>query len=436
MNYSVDNAVPSHYRAENEVKSTTVSVGLSGGLLFAFAFFRPLSLAFSDVAIGPLNILELFAIAITYPLVLILLYRSRRIQIESTSLIIIFYCGYCLLSFLWGSHFRETTRMVLPFFMYFVAIACIEDIKKLRFITKGFILGYVYPIVGSVIFILLGLDKVFVVFQTGVVKSQGVFSSNHPFGHAMLFFSFIYVFAREIGIANSRFWKILLNVLLLMSVYCLYKGGSRTTLLGFIVFWAVYLWHFRKIYFIVFFAGMVLITAFNLDKVNSLIFQQGEETTRYNLNATSSGRVNLWEHDLNVLLTSNSEQVMIGYGIGVEGKPIVGRGNSFVAAHNDYLSLLVTLGIFGLVIYLLIYLSLIWKIAFSRIGKSLCGMFMGVLLAVIIMNFVSNSYLLRVELAQMLWFFSGVFMLLRKWCNMKVSLEGNLCRVLIGESHD
>jgi O-antigen ligase len=408
--------------------------GISGFILLAFAFFRPLSLAFSEVSVGPLNILELFAIAITYPLVLILIARSARIQIESTSILIFFYCCYCLLSFLWGSHFRETIRMIIPFVMYFVAIACIEDIKQLRLITKGFVLGFVYPIIGSVIYIFLGLDKVFLVYQTGVVKSQGVFSSNHPFGHAMFFFSFIYAFAYAIGIAKSCFWKYLLNALLLMSIFCLYKGGARTTLMGFIVFWVIYLWHYRKMYLAIFLAGMLLVAAYNMEKVNSLVFQQREATAPHDLNASSSGRMSLWGHNLKILEDSNIEKVLIGFGIGVEGKPVVGSNVFIVAAHNDYLSLIVTLGILGLINYLSIYLSLIWNIAFSLLGKRLRGMFIGLLLAAMIMNFVSNSYLLRVELAQMLWFFSGVFMLLRKWSAVETDTKGNPCPDLLDRS--
>jgi hypothetical protein len=50
-----------------------------------------------------------------------------------------------------------------------------------------------------------------------------------------------------------------------------------------------------------------------------------------------------------------------------------------------------------------------YDIFLSAIDIKLRIIFIGVLFSVIVMNLVSNSYIVRVELAQYFWLFMGIF---------------------------
>jgi hypothetical protein len=50
-----------------------------------------------------------------------------------------------------------------------------------------------------------------------------------------------------------------------------------------------------------------------------------------------------------------------------------------------------------------------YDIFYSPIDIKLKIIFIGILFSVIAMNFVSNSYIVRVELAQYFWLFMGIF---------------------------
>ena len=82
----------------------------------------------------------------------------------------------------------------------------------------------------------------------------------------------------------------------------------------------------------------------------------------------------------------------------------------FIArSHNDFLGLLMTLGIIGFLLYIAILASCLRDVINSSLETRGKFFFFGFLISIIFMNFVSNSYLSRVQLSQVFWMFIGLF---------------------------
>ena len=77
--------------------------------------------------------------------------------------------------------------------------------------------------------------------------------------------------------------------------------------------------------------------------------------------------------------------------------------------HNNYLNLLMSLGVVGLLMYLTILASLFWDLFTCGLERKLRYFYLGLIVSVAIMNFFSNAVIFRVELSQYFWLFMGFF---------------------------
>lgn len=378
------------------------------GFLLCFSFVRPLSLVLYDVKIGPFNFLEVFTITSSILICIVVLCRIQKLKLDSVNILIVMYCCYCALSLLWGSDYRETFRMVIPYCMFFVGRLFVQNDKQLWLMLTATAFGYVIPIIGSAYIIAAGLDKGFEIYQTGGIKAKGLFYQPHPFGHAMLLFTYIYaLLIIQLQQNKLNVLRVVLGSLFALSVYCLIKSGVRTVYIGFTVFWLIFLWNFQKKYLLIFMLCLTSVAALKTDKLEAIFYQQSV-VKKIDVNAAGSGRLVLWKHNWQYFKDSRIDQQIIGNGIGSEGGPGGFKSNIIVAAHNDYLSLLMMLGIIGLLLYLGLLCAVFKKVIVLKLDKETKGMYCGMLIAVIIMNYLSNSYLLRIELAQMFWFLLGI----------------------------
>jgi hypothetical protein len=383
-----------------------------GFLIFAiFIFFRPLTLAVPYDIIQNYYILELFSITFSYLFIFVLLFNLQRVKIDKISFLIFLYCAYVGFSFLWGSSMREVGRMTLPFVVFFYARMKLDDDKKIKILLAACVIGYIYPLIGSAISILAGYAGVQLVWHSGVMKSSGILSEIHSYGHAMLFFSFLYTLFLQTIEEDNRRIRIFLFCLVVLSTFCLYKSSVRTVYLGYVVFWGIYLLAMNRKFFVIFvFALLCFIVANQL--YFEKVFWQTTDPKARSLDSASSGRISIWKHNLSVYNNDYSlDQKIFGIGLGKEGQPWhIGKKGPYVkSSHGDYLSLLMGLGPIGLMLYLFLYLILMYDIFLSAIDIKLRIIFIGVLFSVIVMNLVSNSYIVRVELAQYFWLFMGIF---------------------------
>jgi O-antigen ligase len=127
-----------------------------------------------------------------------------------------------------------------------------------------------------------------------------------------------------------------------------------------------------------------------------------------NLDKASSGRTMIWKNNLDVFINKYSiEEKIIGIGLGNENKNLESNSGFVFSSHNDFLTLLMTLGLLGLFFYLVLIILIIRDIIVFKISKKLKIYYIGVVASVMVMNFVSNSYINRFQLAQMFWLLIG-----------------------------
>jgi O-antigen ligase len=382
--------------------------------LYVFTLLRPITVAFPTVK--SISILDIFGIGASFLMLIGLLLNLRTIKISGLSVLIIFFIFYCLLSLFWHSEYREVSRTILPFIPFFLVNAVVEDIKDIQNLIFSLILGYFLPILGSVFLIATGQSETMI---TGsfVERESGLSSGPHTLGHLMLFFSFTYgiYYLLNAQITHPRnlkslAWHSYLFFLLLGSLLCIYKSYTRTVFVGSILFWFVYIWSWKKKWFLILSILIALLTMTFYSSMETTFWQKkwGERYVSHDLNTASSGRLTIWHHNLKLFSGLSPTTKILGVGLGNELKALPDSYEKWIGSHNDYLSLLLVLGVLGLTLYLSMYLLISIKIIRAPIPQKMRGYFLIVIASVIIMNFLSNSYIVRFQMAQLFWFLIGM----------------------------
>jgi len=247
-------------------------------------------------------------------------------------------------------------------------------------------------------------------YWTGIERFEGAFTSSHPLAYAMLFFSFVYCLLNRIHKLEGKLSRFGLSFFHLLAIYCLYKSYTRTAMVGFIIFWSIYLWGTNKKRFFLAIMACVLITILSYQKIEVIFWQIGKHgQTEIDLDAASSGRLTIWHHNLQVFLDSDISEQLLGLGLGSETRRGIASEKDVWQPHNNYLNLLMSLGIIGLFSYLILIANLLWDIYTCGLDKSEKFLFAAIFISTGAMNFLSNAVIFRPELSQYFWLFMGFF---------------------------
>lgn len=383
------------------------------GVLCMFAFFRPIVIMHGTrLHAGVFNILELFSITISYLLILALFLNIHRIRLDFLAIAIVFFAAYILLSIAWGSNYKYVARVILPLVVFFSAAIPVDDSKVERLLL---FLIWGYAVFICVNFTLIGLDKSGLIvyeFRRGITRYAGAADRIHPLAHSMFLYSMAYFWYLRKGLgANQRLTRIILLLLLFASFYCIYETRTRNVYIGLVIFWGVYFWGTSKRKFFLF--AFSVLTAFFLlfsdlratfsDVINPIEGKARVETM-------GSGRIGIWKDTLKLYSRLSPSKKLLGTGIGGLVSENGWKRQLIISSpHNDYLGLLVTTGLIGLLIHIIIFGKIFWDVYRFKSDRPLRWAYLALILAVVAMNFLSNSYLSRVELSQMFWFFVGLF---------------------------
>ena len=224
---------------------------------------------------------------------------------------------------------------------------------------------------------------------------MGAFTSSHVLAYIMLFFSFLYCVLNNLYEFKNPLNRYIISLFLLLSIYCLYKSHTRTALIGFVIFWFVYLWGNNKKLFL----GATVLTIFAGIIYSGQIYKLIFKTDQVDLNIATSGRIYIWAGNIKEFLDSNLLQQLLGRGVGHE---------HLFPFHNDYIALLMSLGVIGLFLYLILFFYLLRDIFLCK-DKKIKYLFGAILISVFIMNGGSNAIVFRVELSQYFWLIMGLF---------------------------
>ena len=379
-----------------------------GFFLFLFIIFlRSIVLILPRVHFFSLSSFEFYGIVSSYGLLLIIFFNFRNILWNRTNFIILVFISYSFISILWGSSIKEVSRIALPFMMIFLISFLITEKIQINYILKVIYLSFLLPVLLSFYFILTGKGEQYSDYVSGVERFGGAYLGTHMLAYSMLFFLFFVTLSLIHNNDFKRFFKIHIFAVIVISIFCLYKSSVRTAYVGLFVFiFFISLANIRKQK--IFSLGLIflliaVVSSSHLQK----IFWKTENDRDFN--TASSGREEIWEHNLNVFKKMSFPKKIMGIGLGCEGKFIKEFYAKIMPSHNDYLSILMSLGILGLTIYVLLLISVLYDMFNSNIGHQIKLAFLGILISVMIMNFFSNAVIFRLELSQYFWIIVGLF---------------------------
>lgn len=364
-------------------------------VLIGFAILRPLSLMAYDVGVTGFNVLEFMGIAVSYLLLIPFIMGLRQFQPNRIVFFSLLFCLYCAASLCWGSEVRKVAQTTLPFLLFFSVRIFITRQSQMNTLLTALVLGFLIPITLSTYNVALGRNIQMVEFWNKLSRHSGAFAGSHILAYTMFFFSFFFCLFNHFVQPSRRLLRFAIGAFFLLSIYCLYQSHTRTALIGFIAFWFIYLWGKNRKSFFAAIVVSALAGIIFYGHINSLIWKKNER----DLNTATSGRFTMWEDNIQIFLDSTIPQQLLGRGLGHDHR---------IAFHNDYLTLLASLGIIGLFLYLILLVCLLWDIFLCRNEKTKY-LFGAILLSVAIMNFGSNAVVFRVEFSQYFWLIMGLF---------------------------
>jgi O-antigen ligase len=356
----------------------------------------------------------------SYLLLVGILLNLREMKFDFISISILWFCSHCFMSIFWGSQLRTVAQVTSPFILFFAIRVMINEPKQIKLLITVLIIAYCFPLIGSFYQIIQGSTVAQVESITGIERYSGMFKRIKPLAYAMFFFSVFYYMQVYINQLRKRQIKWVLVFFLIISFFCLFKTYSRITYIGLFAFWTISLFGYNKKYFFLVLALSIFIVI-GYFSIFQLIFFKTQE---YELNVATSGRFFLWEHNINYFLQSSFEKKLLGNGLGVLSPGLIGSdlgiashriSPKILPSHNDFLQILMSLGIFGLFTYLLILLALLKDIYVSSIDKSLKYFYYGTIISIILINFGSGITVYHVGLAQLFWLVMGFFYVFRNF---------------------
>ena len=199
---------------------------------------------------------------------------------------------------------------------------------------------------------------------------------------------------------------VLCAVMVPIALFSLFKSNVRTVMIGLVVFFGVLVWLRNRRMFALYAGGLMAVWL--LSSYVQTVFWDATQGkgVRTALEMAGSGRPFIWEHNLRMYAALPFDQQITGLGVGNEigvmpANGVITSEYRFRAweSHNDYLSALMELGIVGFVLVIWIYYLIFQQARAAPVPVR--PYFLALIVAVAVMNFLSNSYLNRFGLGQL-----------------------------------
>jgi len=377
-----------------------------------FAFLRPLfSMSFFvDRYLGGFKLVELFGISSSYFFIFFSIKNLVKAKTDVVGLFILSFCFYALLTIFWGSPYREIVRLLLPFAVFFVASTDIKREDSTR-ILLCVIIGFILPVLLSTFSIVTGTGLWRTMYWTGIDRYKGIYEAPHGLAHNMFVCIFSALFYLQLVSKNGFVAvkkKIFIYSLVGLAAFNLYMSYTRNVFIGLFIFLCFHLYGLKKYFYLV--SGLIMMTmvALYAGFFQKIFFDVYEPLAgKGDIGAMGSGRIGGWSLIINNFLSAPLEEQIRGLGVTLYGT--ITKGAMFGGSHNDMLSILICFGYIGFFLISCVYVALACKILMAPVDWAIKCSFIGFLIAVGAMNFLSNSYLTRFELGQFFWLLVGVY---------------------------
>ena len=389
-------------------------------LLALFCITRPIisTVIFNKTGIYGLTIAELFAICFSYGLIIAVLLNGLTRYLGLIEISIFAFISYCLLSILWGSTIREISRLTLPLFLFLAVRLANLEIATLITNLKRMVIAFFIPALISFLLIITRTSPSESSYWTGLISYYGAYVGSHSLAHEMFIFLmivFIYFYFCEVKNEEKNLSKLLMYLSYVFIIFNIYFSHTRTVYFGALILLFFHLFG-RKRYLTLIVCIFAVFLLVIISKTTNLIFFDiigpltGEDILGQGYRGMGSGRIGLWEDALKEFSLLPFERLFLGIGL---GKEIIFSVEYFGASHSDLIALLLSLGFIGVILYFLIIASLLIEMLMANCDGVIKYTFFGFVLAVLAMNFGSNSYLSRFQLSQYFFFLMGTFYLFK-----------------------
>jgi len=374
-------------------------------ILLITAFSRPILTIIEGKT--PLPLHKILPASLLYITLLLMFLSITHIKWDLVSSAILLFCCYAIASLAWGSELNDLLQLILPFIGYFAVKTYAKYVSNVRLIVTALLIGYAIPIAGSSILMFADRSIAITVYGSGVLRQCGLYFGFHPAAHAMVLFSFTYSLFLTYKELKKPFFQYTVHSIFILSIYCLWHTYVRNGYLGLLLFWMIYLFRWKKRYFIVFLIVLMGLGFWKSSTVQSVFWKADTWDREQNLNTASSGRIMLWSHNLNIFLEMPFYRKMIGSGLGSESDRVIGKEDEIWSSHNDYITLLMTLGVIGLLLYISIFILLLLDIIFYSKHNRAQSIYLSAIFVCLCTSMVTNGYVFRFETSQTFWLIIG-----------------------------
>ncbi len=329
---------------------------------------------------------------------------------------------YLILYTIWGvmigllyiknSSLSDFVKLVIPTLSYLIFRRTIGTARQYISGIKWLLIGFSFPVFWSLYQISQRQGRISVDYFTGVERFTGAYNQIHSMGHNMGFILMLLVILFTI-LKNRKWnncikntWPFTFFLFLVGSsaMYCLLHSHVRTVYVGLIVFSGCIAWMKGKKYFLFFVLLIFLFSFSQVDKIR-LVFQDVVDAAegKAAIESAGSGRGLIWSEKFRVFGERSIDQKITGIGLSgqIKEQRALSAANiqTEFDSHNEYIQIVMEFGIVGLFFLTMLYYK-IWK-QIDRLCKNERIIFQSFLISVLIMNFVSNSYISRFGLTQL-----------------------------------
>lgn len=387
-------------------------------LIKLVALLRPVLFVETGISVGGFSVFELAGIGLTALLLVsfsVTAVVNRRLMIAPPDVAIALFVIWAVFSYAINrneANLSETARIILPLITYVIAANVIRTEEEFLSILRALLIGFGVIIAINALYVASGRGIQTVSYWTGIPRYEGVYAGPHTMSHNMVLFMIVaMIYAalmRKRGqpIRGATRWT--LGGIALGACYALFLGRVRTALVGLGIFVFGYLWKANRKYLFIGAGLVLLVTPFAAEQLMARFLPDVQQVMdgKWDSSMIGSNRFNIWGNNLSTFADQSVEHIVAGIGPGASRHiSEIGAENIFVASHNDFLKLLVETGVVGLLLYATVFLALFRGL--SRLEPEERALFRSLLVAVVIMNIVSNSYVARFGLGQMFFIIMG-----------------------------
>ena len=304
------------------------------------------------------------------------------------------------------SSLERYAKFVIPLATYIMLKRILPDRTAHIQMVFLMLIGFLVPFIMSAIKTYQGDGIGQVIYWTGAVRYQGIYANIHTMGHNAAFAimaTIVYLAVRKSQKTPLRLGEIIvMPTVVCVAIYLLYASQLRSAILGLVIFFIITLYFLDKRGFALFLILSTAFVAYFWSEV-SLMFYNIINPQDHGLDsdALGSGRKVMWAWALERWLQAPLLHQFTGMGITTSGLHPMrtppsgtffdGTIKPWPNPHNDWLYVLLSLGLIGLAIFVGLLGSILQAIL--RIpGKEKFAL-LGFFVAVVVMIGLSNSYI-------------------------------------------